>query len=109
MNIDCICVEVSFTKEGWENKDYVSKLERNVKFDTGLKDFGEIEHLIFSKVNEKENMLKLKNTKEDLSIYVMVDEFGYTWDKRFIFKSSWDSDYYVRTKTNIRTKMNISL
>jgi hypothetical protein len=52
-------------------------------------------------VNENENPLKIKNTEEDVSIYPMVDEFGLTYDKRFIFKSSWDSDYYIRTKNEI--------
>ena len=33
-----------------------------------------------------ENPLKIKGTEEDRSIYPKLDEFGYSWDKRFIFK-----------------------
>lgn len=101
--IDCVCVDVSYTINGVEQGIiYTSSMERNVKFDIGLSDFGEIDNMIYSKVNEKENMLKLKSTKEDKSLYPMIDEFGYGVDKRFIFKSSWDSDYYIKTKNELR-------
>jgi len=99
--IDCVCIEIAYKLEGIDDIIYTTSSKRNVKFDTNLYDFGMIDSLIYSKVNEKENMLKLKDTKEDRSIYPMIDEFGYQVDKRFIFKSTWDSDYYIKTKNEI--------
>lgn len=100
--IDCLCVELSYTIDGIETgKTYITKSQKNSKFDTQLKSFGEIDEIMFSKVNENDNPLKIKNTEEDKSIYPMIDEFGLTWDKKFIFKSSWDDDYYNRTKNEL--------
>ena len=100
--IDCVCVTVNYTVSGVETgKTHTTFIDRNTKFDTSLYNFGEISELQYSKVNEIENPLKLKNTEEDISIYPMVDEFGLSYDKRFIFKSSWDNDYYTRTKNEI--------
>jgi len=101
-NIDCVCVEVAYTIDDISpGIVYTTSIERNVRFDVGLQNFGEVDHLIYSKINENENVLKLKNTKEDKSIYPKIDEFGYSWDKRFIFKSNWDSDYYTLTTPKI--------
>ena len=100
--IDCVCVSVYYTINSIPTGlTYVSSTEVNTIFDTNLYSFGEVNELMYSKVNEIENVLKIKNTEEDRSIYPMVDEFGYSYDKRFIFKSSWDSDYYIRTKNEI--------
>jgi len=71
----------------------------NYKFDTSYENFGKIEELIFSKVNPLLSPLKLKNTGTDLSIYPMVDEFGYQFSSRFIFNSSWDKDFYIITNS----------
>ena len=101
-NIDCVSITVYYTVNSLEiGKIYTSSIDRNTKFDTDLCHFGEISELIYSKVNEKESPLKIQGTEEDRSIYPMIDEFGYTWDRRFIFKSSWDADYYRRTKNEI--------
>ena len=100
--VDCVCITVHYDIDGITTGfTYISNIDRNVKFDTGLYEFGKVDELIFSKINENENPLKIKNTEEDRSIYPMVDEFGLQWDKRFIFKSSWDNDYYTRTKNEI--------
>ncbi len=100
--IDCVCITVHYTINGIQTGNtYTSSLERNTKFDTNLSYFGEISELIYSKVTEYENPLKIKGTEEDRSIYPMIDEFGYQWDRRFIFKSSWDDDYFFRTKNEI--------
>jgi hypothetical protein len=69
----------------------------NSKFDTSFKNFGSIEELIFSKVNPIESPLKLKDTDKDISIYPMVDEYGYQYLNRFIFNSNWDKDFYIMT------------
>jgi hypothetical protein len=37
------------------------------------------------------------NTKEEKSIYPMLQEFGYTTVDTFIFKSSWDINYHYIT------------
>ena len=100
MFIDCVEIEVFYALSGSTDIQSTT-LERNINFDTEYSNFGELDNLIFSKVNEKNDILKLKDTKEDKSVYPMVDEYGYQYDKRFIFKSSWDSDYYIRTKNEL--------
>lgn len=70
-------------------------LDGNYKFDENLTMFGILKQRIISKVNRKENILKLKNNDTLKSIYPMLDEFGYTLEDFFIFKSSWDFDYHV--------------
>jgi len=100
--IDCATVQIFYTIDSViTGETYVSVVERNVKFDTGLKNFGLADNIICSKINEIENMLKLKNTDEDKSIYPMIDEYGYDFGQRNIFKSTWDTDYYTRTKNEL--------
>jgi hypothetical protein len=41
----------------------------------------------------------LKNTEKDLSLYPIVDEYGYEYGNRFIFNSSWDKDFYILTNS----------
>ena len=83
--IDSVCVNVYYTINGIQTGlTFISSSIRNTKFDTNLKSFGEIPELIYSKVNEKNNPLKIQHTEEDKSIYPMIDEFGYTWENRFI-------------------------
>jgi len=31
----------------------------------------------------------------------MIDEFGYSYNDHFIFKSTWDKKYYISTENNI--------
>ena len=73
----------------------------NYRFQTSFYNFGKIEELIFSKVNPVENVLKLQNTEQDRSVYPMIDEYGYKYDERFIFKSTWDSEFYILTNNQI--------
>jgi len=79
----------------------------NYKFDTTYENFGRIEELIYSKVNPISSPLKLKNVDTDLSIYPMVDEYGYQFSSRFIFNSSWDKDFYVITNSDQNMNNNI--
>jgi hypothetical protein len=67
----------------------------NYKFDDKLTFFGIMRQRVISKVNRKENILKLRNSKNLKSIYPMLDEFGYTVLDFFIFKSTWDYFYHV--------------
>jgi len=97
-NINCICINIHYSLI--DDVKYSTKIERNLKFDENLLNFGMI-NIIGSKINENDSMLKLKNAKNDESIYPMVDEIGYSYYKKFIFKSTWDSDYYIKTKNNI--------
>jgi hypothetical protein len=100
--LDCICVTAYYTlPDVLTGNTYKTSINRNIIFDTNLSSFGEIDELMYSKVNENDNPLKIKNTEEDRSIYPMIDEFGLSYDKRFIFKSSWDNDYYIRTKNEL--------
>lgn len=68
----------------------------NYIFDTELSNFGMISERIISKVNLEKDVLQFKNKTDVDSIYPMIDEFGYTYIKQFIFKSSWDFKYYVK-------------
>ena len=82
----------------------------NYVFDTSLSDFGITKELIISKVNRTQNILKLG--KDLLSIYPMVDEFGYTTTDIFIFKSTWDFNFYLECvvpNTNIKQINNNKL
>jgi len=66
----------------------------NFRFDDSLTFFGIIKHRVVSKINRKENILKLKDS-DIKSIYPMIDEFGYLTTDSFIFKSTWDYEYHV--------------
>jgi hypothetical protein len=67
----------------------------NFKFDTELSEFGVAKERIISKINRKDNILKLRFNPDIKSIYPMLDEFGYTITDYFIFKSTWDYEYYL--------------
>jgi len=66
----------------------------NFIFDTELTDFGMSGEIIVSKVNSSNSVLKLSNNTNQFSIYPMVDEFGYHSVRKFIFKSTWDFEYF---------------
>lgn len=68
----------------------------NYKFDTTLTNFGLIEERLISKVNLKDNFLKLKDVRNVKSIYPMIDEYGYLFKPHFIFKSTWDTNFYIK-------------
>lgn len=65
----------------------------NLKFNTELNNFGIIKEYKIIKVNKTNYILKLKNSKENSSIYPMLDEFGITLVDWFIFKSSYSDDF----------------
>jgi hypothetical protein len=69
----------------------------NYTFDTNLSLFGVKQQRVIQKVNENENVLKLKNNDSFGSIYPMLDEFGYMVADFFIFKSTWDFLYHYKT------------
>lgn len=100
--VDCVCVDVYYRLPGIEDgKIYIMTEEKNTVFDDRLYRFGETGELINSKINEIESPLKIKDNDMDKSIYPIIDEFGYNFNKKFIFKSSWDNDYYIRTKKDL--------
>lgn len=76
--------------------------DKNYRFEDTYTKFGSIDEIVYSKVNENGSVLKLKDVEGDKSVYPMVDEFGYSFTSRFIFKSNWDSDFYIRTKKTIK-------
>ena len=102
--IECVTVCVSFT---YIDTSYIFSrsiyMDNNLKFDTGLNDFGMIDEFIYSKVNENSSILKI-NPNNDVSMYPMVDEYGYTYSSRFVFKSPWDKEYFTRTNSNVILK-----
>lgn len=78
------------------SKDYYTHSVGNYKFDTELLEFGISKERKIRKVNHKKSVLKLGDKEK--SIYPMLDEFGYTFTDFFIFKSSWDLEYYKITE-----------
>ena len=70
----------------------------NWVFDDSLSDFGIYKERKIKKVNRNGSILKLSNDEEVKSIYPMLDEFGVSTDDQFIFKSTWDFEYYVEYK-----------
>jgi hypothetical protein len=78
----------------------VSKIIGNYLFDTTLTEFGIIKERKIKKVNRSGSILKLRNSKTDISIYPMINEFGYSFIDFFIFKSTWDEQYHLETVDN---------
>ena len=72
----------------------------NYIFDVDLSEFGIMKERKIRKINKDGSVLKLKNDKDQKSIYPMLDEFGYTTTDFFIFSSSWEVEYYVSTSIN---------
>lgn len=87
----------STTTYGKESNSIIRPLNGYYSFDTTLTDFGMMKERKVRKVNRNKNVLKLSVFKDVDSIYPMVDEFGYTFADFFIFKSSWDLEYYLET------------
>ena len=84
-------------------RPYLQKpVEENMIFDDGLSLFGVMKQRVVSKINRKENILKLRNDTTYDSIYPMLDEYGYMVVDYFIFKSTWDFEYHLEVnKPNI--------
>lgn len=80
----------------FERSERCNQINGNYKFDTELTYFGLTKDVI-SKVNLQEIIFKLKDSDVLRPIYPQLDEFGYIETYRFIFKSTWDNKYYVKT------------
>jgi hypothetical protein len=65
------------------------------KFDVQLTDFGMTGERVISKVNKDGNILKTSKLPNLQAVFPMLDEFGYTVTKSFIFKSTWDYEYLI--------------
>ena len=104
--IKCVKMTVQYI---WNKTIYTADktvyFDNNYKFDTTLNDFGKIDELIYSKVNEDTNILK--DSQDKYHIYPCVDEFGYEYSDRFIFKSSWDREFFTRTTGNLKSDSGI--
>lgn len=87
----------SRTTYSTEDVSYVRPLDGNYSFDTSLTDFGMMRERKFRKVNRNSSVLKLTQYADTVSIYPMIDEFGYAFSDFFIFKSSWDLEYHIET------------
>lgn len=98
--IECVSVCVAYLYNDLSyNYDRSIYMDNNLKFDTELSDFGMIDEFVYSKVNENKSILKI-NPDKDTSMYPMIDEYGYTYSSRFIFKSPWDKEFFVRTNSD---------
>ena len=69
----------------------------NYKFNTNLTEFGNMLEKKISKINRKGSVLKLKDKSDIVSIYPMLDEFGYTFTDFFVFKGTFDFNYHLET------------
>lgn len=93
-DIKCVNIRIDYSynkkHEYFENSIYFNK---NQKFDETIDNFGNIDEIIYSKVNiDNINILKM-----DIAKYSKLDQFGYSYNNRFIFKSDWDKNYYFNT------------
>ena len=104
--IKCVAISINYI---YNKITYTASktvyFDNNYKFDTTLNDFAKIDELIYSKVNETTNVLG--NSIDLYNIYPSVDEFGYTYSDRFIFKSSWDKEFFKRTETTLKNDSGI--
>lgn len=69
--------------------------QKNYRFDVELFEFGMFKRLLSSKVNRNGDILRLVDNKDYQSIYPMMNEYGYLFIDRFVFKSSWDLKYFT--------------
>jgi hypothetical protein len=64
-----------------------------------LVQFATINELVFSKCNPTSNVLKIQNLSGgEKSIYPMVDEYGYDFDSRYLFASSWEPAFHYLSR-----------
>jgi hypothetical protein len=96
-DVKCVSLKVYYEASGqtlyYSDGNY---FDENFKFDENLSQFGLVSEVIHSKVNiDNKNILKFDDAK-----YPMVDQYGYSYSDRFIFKSTWDNDYYLNTLDN---------
>ena len=82
------------------NRNFFTASVGNYKFDTTLSEFGILKERKIRKVNHKDSVLKLRDVKDQKSVYPMLEEFGYATVDTFIFKSSWDINYHYLTSNN---------
>lgn len=85
----------------WKDGENYLSVGDNYVFGDNLEQFATINELMYSKVNDEYNVLKLKDTDNDKSVYPMVDEIGLSQTERFIFLSSWDSNFFIKTLNEI--------
>jgi hypothetical protein len=81
-------------------KNFEFKMPGNYKFDTSLSFFGIMKERKFRKINRRGSVLKLRDAIDSKSIYPMLDEFGYSVEDFFIFRSTWDIQYHTETVEN---------
>jgi hypothetical protein len=89
------------------DKDTEQRLPGNYKFDTTLTNFGIMKEVKIRKVNRKGSVLKI-NSKNNISMYPMIDEFGYTVTDLMIFRSSWDIRYHIETVNTSNSLVSLS-
>ena len=81
----------------WSDGQVLGSITGNYSFNLSSEQFGIVDEIMYSKVNELDNYLKLKDSDNDRSFFPMVDEIGISQTKRFIFLSPWDRTFYIRT------------
>lgn len=55
-----------------------------------------LDEYIYSKCNETSSILKLQS--DTAAIYPMIDEYGYDYSSRYLFKSTWADNYYIKSR-----------
>ena len=79
----------------------------NYLFDVDLSLFGIMKQRVISKSSRSGNILRLRSLDGTKSVYPMLDEFGFTVSDFFIFKSSWDFEYFFEC-SNINNNSFVS-
>lgn len=79
------------------DNSFYTPLYGNYKFDVDLTYFGVMKERKFRKINRVQSLLKLREIGDAKSMYPMIDEFGYSFQDFFIFKSTWDLEYSIET------------
>jgi len=106
--IKCVNIKVKYTYTGitYTHDSSAAYFDHNYKFDTNLTNFGKIDELIYSKVNE--NIDVLRYSPEKYHIYPTIDNYGYAYSDRFIFKSSWDKEFFIKTESTLKESSGIN-
>jgi hypothetical protein len=91
----------SQSKKQVKEYSYYQPLYGNYQFDLDLTYFGIMKERKFRKVNRFKNLLRLRDSNNDKSIYPMLDEYGYSFYDFFIFKSTWDYEYSIETSNTL--------
>jgi hypothetical protein len=102
-------VVTSYYEDEQVEVDSVDALIDNVTFGINQPNFGLIKNMYYNKVNERNPraILELDRTGGFNPVYPKIDEVAIDYRDFDVFKSNWDSDYYIENidKSNIESRL----